>query len=162
MNMKKQGLDYAIKYNVGETLTVVGSLVALFPGYGTIIGGIMIVGGTALTIAQKNEIMKRAALKKKRTLLDARLKYLKKEISEAEYLAIQQQAFADEAAEIGAGLAQGSDVLTTIQGNLPQQDRVGEFFETLRTKPLAGVVAVGIGAAAVYVTWSVFSSLSEA
>lgn len=160
MSMKRDGINLAIKYNAGETLTAVGGIVALFPGYGTIIGGVMIVGGVALTAAQKNEIMKRAALKKKRTLLDARLRYLKREITEAEYLAIQQQAFMDEAQEIGAGLAQGSDVLATMQTNLPQ--RQTGFFNTLRAKPVMGVVALGIGAAAVFVTWTVISSYSEA
>ncbi len=159
MNMKKQGIDLAIENNLGETLTVVGSIVALFPGYGTIIGGVMIVGGVALTIAQKNELMRRAKLKSKRALLDARLRFLKREISEAEYLAIQQQIIEEEAKDMLTATA-GETGVQALETNLPSVQG-NEYWESLKSSPAAVVTVLILGAAAVYVTWTLASSVFE-
>lgn len=153
--LRRQAMDVAIKNNAGETLTMVGTVVALFPGYGTLIGGVMVIGGATLTVAQKNELMKRVASEKRTELIRARALFIKGEITEAQYLELQRQILSEAGQELAAFYGDEiSNVLVYDPDMLPPspptwRERILGIFR----EPVPLVVAAGFAVVAGVSAW---------
>lgn len=157
--LRRQVMTLAIKNNAGEGLVMIGSVVALFPGYGTLIGGVMIVGGVALTAAQKNEMMKRAASEKRTELIRARTRFIRGEITEAQYLEIQRSILAEAGEALAAryGDELGKILVFDPDALPPAPTTWRDRLRGLVSDPAPLLVAAGFGIVAGLSAWYVLT-----
>lgn len=157
-SLKEDALELAIEYNAGETITVVGSMVAMIPGYGTLIGGAMVIGGTALTQAQKNELMKTVAQEKKQELVAARTRFLRGEITKEQYLAIQRQIIEEHGKLLQARYGSDLGFLLVDEpipaDSLPVRQRINRFLDSIRTNPGPAFIGLATGTAGALVAYT--------
>lgn len=160
--LKRQGLELAIKNNAGETMTLVGSMVSLIPGYGQIVGTGLVIGGTLLTGAQTNELAKRAADTKKAELVACRTAFIKGEITEPQYLACQEKILREAGAELQAFEGQAlQDILVGPPGlGIPFPsvrpgilDRMSQGLHRILADPVPVMFGVGMGIVTGTATW---------
>lgn len=170
-SLKKRSLDLAVKNSAGEGLVMIGSVVALFPGYGTIIGGAMVVGGIALTAAQKHELAKRTAYRRKRDLIAARTAFIKGEITEAQYLEIQRRILEEAGNELAAAEGENLGRLLvpdpsyisslTVEAKTGIMDRVVAFGKEIVANPVLGLAVFGLGLLGGYAMWAAYEEVAS-
>jgi len=150
-NLKRDALDVAVKNNAGMWLTMAGAVVALIPGYGTLIGAGMMIGGQLLSAAEANEIAKRAAKEKKMELIRCRTSFIKNEITEDQYLECQrgilEQVGQDllQSPEFGRLLIPDPSMTPDYVGFPGILDRVGGFFRNVFRNPVPALAGAAIG-----------------
>jgi len=156
--LRRDSLNFAVRYNVGQWHSAIGPLVTLIPVYGQVIGGAMMLVGGVLTATQMNEVMRKASLTKKRELIAARTAFMRGEITKEEYFTLQheilqgvgEQMLAD--GEFGRMTLPYEDFVGVQPALL---DRIGMFVSSIIADPVATALVLGVGLTAAGAIWQI-------